>query len=711
MALSARAEKLLMSAQPIFGIWSIESVIGEGASGTVYEIHSVDGGIGALKVIPVSVDEVDNSYSTIITSDKKQSAKYIDEMTEDIMSEIKIMHSLSGKRGIVGCLEYGMLETRDDGNVLRLILMRMEKLCSLNQVMRDDMSFSQNDIVKMGIDLCSALTECSSRNIIHRDIKPANIFITPNGEYQLGDFGTARLQERTMMASRKGTLAYIAPEIASGQSYNATVDIYSLGIVMYQLLNNRRLPFLDGDFKFSDMELAVEKRLSGQTLPLPEKASEELGEIICKMCAFLPKERYSSAEECKKALDEYSCSKGKFRRKSKAKSTVKLLTAFAAAAAAIAVAVISTPIIYSAITEKKMSEDESIRTTEDKSIRMSDDESIAAAAAETETLHQPCISSGNVNSSGMAACDGEWLYTSQDKLGERGYRVSLKDGKKEILCDYIMSDINLTDKYVVFSSQYTVDYTVRTSDSYSSLQGLFRMKKDGGGLTCLDEDYVINPVVYNEYIYYIVSSDEDNTLFRLPIEGGAREALGVYSKSTYNFYPQGDKLYIYDREKQQLIATGLDGSNGRVVLEESIDTFCIENGKLYFTFSSLLAGNEIYICDIEELADKEFNINDRAMVNMIKAPQKIFDFNVCNGIIYFTTYIYAAAQNGSDDNGVYRLSEDNINFDKIYEGNVLKIQVVDDKLYLSDGNAIFKMNPDGSNLQKQSDMSDFYNMT
>lgn len=157
----------------------------------------------------------------------------------------------------------------------------------------------------MGMDLLAALSECRKHNIIHRDIKPSNIFVTQNSRYLLGDFGSARLLEKTMMASHKGTLAYMAPEIAAGQTFNSTVDIYSLGIMMYQLLNNRRLPFLDDTFKFSDIESAVEKRLSSATLPCPENADEELGKIICKMCAHSPKERYVSPEECLQALKNY----------------------------------------------------------------------------------------------------------------------------------------------------------------------------------------------------------------------------------------------------------------------------------------------------------------------------------------------------------------------------------------------------------------------
>lgn len=686
MSLSAKAEKLLMSNQPIFGRWSIESVIGEGSSGTVYEISDSDGGKGALKVIPISNDESGCGPLSILGSDKDRAEKYIDEMTGDIMSEIKIMHSLSGKRGIVGCSEYGILEMQEGDVTLRLILIRMELLRSLNQAMRsDEFSFTQSDIVKMGIDLCSALIECRAQNIIHRDIKPANIFITPDGEYQLGDFGTAKLQERTMMASRKGTLAYIAPEVAAGQSYNSAVDVYSLGIMMYQLLNDRRLPFLEENFKFSDMEPAIEKRLSGAPFPPPANADEVLGQIICKMCAFSPKERYSSAEECKSALEEYSKGKGK------AKTSKKLrpILIFAAAAAVIALSV--TVIFF-------LPKANNIPTNE------------PVPPVEVESEPAPCITSGNVNTSGMVACDGEWIYTSQDKIGERGYRISVKDGKKEILCDYTMHDINLTDKYVIFCSQCTIDPEISTKGNYTFIRGLFRMKKDGSDLTCIDDAKALNPVVYDGYVYYFVITDESHVLYRLPVEGGTREELGVYDKGTCNFYPDGDKLYIYDYKSQQLIRTNLDGTGRKMILEKSISSFCIENGRLYFTLASFFNADEFYICDIEKLIANGFNINDRDTVTMIKTPQKIFGFNVSENVVYFTTYMYSSWQNTPEEDGIYYISSDGVNTNKLYSGNATQLQMVEGKIYFYDDGTVFSMNFDGSDVQAASDISSLFYM-
>lgn len=85
---------------------------------------------------------------------------------------------------------------------------------------------------------------CQCQNIIHRDIKPENIFVSRFGEFKLGDFGIARELDRSMSGlSKKGTFSYMAPEMYKGEEYDARVDIYSLGIVLYKLCNHNRLPF------------------------------------------------------------------------------------------------------------------------------------------------------------------------------------------------------------------------------------------------------------------------------------------------------------------------------------------------------------------------------------------------------------------------------------------------------------------------------------
>lgn len=98
----------------------------------------------------------------------------------------------------------------------------------------------------------------------------------------------------------------MAPEIFRGEKYDAAVDIYSLGIVMYKLLNGGRMPFMPvypQAIKYKDSEDALEKRISGAPLPMPLFSGDALGAVVLKACAFNPKDRYASAADMEQALD------------------------------------------------------------------------------------------------------------------------------------------------------------------------------------------------------------------------------------------------------------------------------------------------------------------------------------------------------------------------------------------------------------------------
>ena len=127
-----------------------------------------------------------------------------------------------------------------------------------------------------------------------------------DGDYKLGDFGVAKSLENVQSMTRVGTLSYMAPEVEQGKMYDARADIYSLGMVLYELLNGRRGPFLPtGSQKLTatDKQMARERCLRGDQIPLPSRADPRLGEVVRKACAFDPEERYATARLFKAALE------------------------------------------------------------------------------------------------------------------------------------------------------------------------------------------------------------------------------------------------------------------------------------------------------------------------------------------------------------------------------------------------------------------------
>jgi len=130
--------------------------------------------------------------------------------------------------------------------------------------------------------------------------------VSENGNYKLGDFGISRpLEKTTSGLSKKGTYSYMAPEVYKGDEYGASVDIYSLGLVMYRLLNGNRLPFLPlapTPVRYDDNDKALARRMKGEDISAPAFADEALSAVILKMIAFDRSKRYKTALEAKAAL-------------------------------------------------------------------------------------------------------------------------------------------------------------------------------------------------------------------------------------------------------------------------------------------------------------------------------------------------------------------------------------------------------------------------
>lgn len=293
--------------QPIFGNWYIEEKIGAGSFGSVYKIRREEFGVtyhSALKVI--EIPQTGNDVSSLQSEgmDQNSISEYYTDLAQNFVKEIELLASLRGNSNVVSYEDHSIVPHED--GVGYTIFIRMELLTPLTAYLSEH-QFTQEDVIQLGIDMCRALELCEAKNIIHRDIKPDNIFIADTGAFKLGDFGVARQMEKTMSSlSQKGTYTYMAPEVYQGNKYDKTVDIYSLGIVLYRLLNHNRTPFLPlppQNVKYSDRETAQIRRMRGDAIPPIPDISPVLNKIVLKACAFQAQARYQSAKEMREALE------------------------------------------------------------------------------------------------------------------------------------------------------------------------------------------------------------------------------------------------------------------------------------------------------------------------------------------------------------------------------------------------------------------------
>jgi len=290
--------------------YDIVRKLGSGGYGTVYLGEKEDLGKKYQTAIKhISMPDAEG-YESVLQDygyDKAAAQAHFEKMVEGITSEINTLLDLSKKdnRYIVAYYDHDIQKSLDP---LRFeIFMRMEYLTPLNRHIRQK-GITMGEVIKLGLNMCDALALCHNSGVMHRDIKEANIFISDNNSYKLGDFGVAKAAiETTQAGSIKGTASYMAPEIYLREPYDTSVDIYSLGIVLYKLLNNQRLPFMPdapAQFTADDKNAAETKRLKGEVPPFPANAKNRLGEIVVKACSAKTV-RYAKAEEFKTDLQEF----------------------------------------------------------------------------------------------------------------------------------------------------------------------------------------------------------------------------------------------------------------------------------------------------------------------------------------------------------------------------------------------------------------------
>ena len=293
----------------VWSDWIIHEKLGEGSFGQVFRARKERFGVtqeAAIKVVRIPGDDAElNRVQSGYGLNEQELKEYFYPEVEKLKKEIVLMQELGEDSHIVRILDFEIIDA-PDSIVGWYILIRMELLeCLENYIKRADITVA--DVVAIGEDVLTSLEVCEERNIIHRDIKPANLFRSDKGVYKLGDFGIARDMRAGMGSlSHKGTENYMAPEVYLGKKYTSNIDIYALGIVLYKLLNKNRLPFMNEEkLTAGSVERAFQKRNTGEELPKPVESPDTLYEIIKKMCAYNPNERFQTAFEVKKALSEY----------------------------------------------------------------------------------------------------------------------------------------------------------------------------------------------------------------------------------------------------------------------------------------------------------------------------------------------------------------------------------------------------------------------
>lgn len=250
--------------------------------------------------VPASEEQVEALLLTGAYASEEEADAYYRKEAESLVREAEARKKLLDCPYILPFLGVQMEKKEGVGYDVYAVLPKRNSL----QSYLDENAVSHLRGINMGIDICVALSALREAGYVHGNLKPGNVFFSDTGRFLLGDFGlisTVDMQYAVLPEQYRSS--YSAPELNGFLGgMNPTVDIYSLGMILYRIYNGNHAPFED---EKTGAKSADARRVAGEELPAPIYADYELAEIIRKACAFKPEERYQSPEEMRIELEQY----------------------------------------------------------------------------------------------------------------------------------------------------------------------------------------------------------------------------------------------------------------------------------------------------------------------------------------------------------------------------------------------------------------------
>jgi serine/threonine protein kinase len=175
---------------------------------------------------------------------------------------------------------------------------------NLKQILKDKVSLSYDRIAEIVNAVADALDYAHRRGIVHRDVKPANIILTPDGTVKIMDFGIAKMESSSLTATGQflGTPNYMSPEQVTGEAVDGRSDLFSLGVVLYELLTKKK-PFAGDNLTSISYKIVHEEFPSPQTYDAAIPA--EFNPILARALAKDPADRFQSGKDFVRALSEF----------------------------------------------------------------------------------------------------------------------------------------------------------------------------------------------------------------------------------------------------------------------------------------------------------------------------------------------------------------------------------------------------------------------
>ena len=241
--------------------------------------------------IPASQVQLEALLLTGAYRDAASATEYFKELSEGIVKETEILQELAKLEGFLpyeGCQIAPMENNRLGYNVYLV----SDYKRSVEKFMRRN-PMTHLGAVNLGLDLCAAMAACRRAGYLYVDLKPSNIFISEDKAYRVGDLGFVSMDSlKYASLPSKYISSYTAPEMHDAlATLNTTIDTYAIGMILYQIYNDGKLPF--------------ENHAPAEVLPPPVNADYEMAEIIAKACNPDPQKRWEDPTQMGQALVAY----------------------------------------------------------------------------------------------------------------------------------------------------------------------------------------------------------------------------------------------------------------------------------------------------------------------------------------------------------------------------------------------------------------------
>lgn len=672
---------------PLWGMWQVGEELCESSWGPIYKITRKMGGQRAY------------SLAACLFMPKSAGRIYDGNAKRGAQMELSDIQGLNGEQNIMR-LEQFSIEEREDGKGYD-ILLRMEYLLSLVQYLGAN-AVSRKDILVLGMHTCFALKQCGG---MHGDIRPGDLFLSPDGNYKLGCFPLA-FQKTKRKNAEWHELRYASPEAYQGDPLQKTSDVYSLGLMLYSLLNAGQIPFLD---EKGNEEKAIRKRLKGKPLPPPAAVDVRLAAVLLQATAYDPQDRYPTAGDLEMALKACLALGSPVARvrstpamellrdtqqpRSRGGRVAVILVAAALLVGGGAYFFINSsgeaPAASPTPTSLPLTElfapspareeeppvpapaEDSTPSPPPSATPAADNASTPTPAAGMPTFQpdSPIVNlygntTGNLVNGGIAAKQGSWVYVT-DGSGKT-YKRGPDAGGAQLV---------LTDEAAYLNLEGSALYYSNLSDGGR----LYRARTDGAERVALTEHAVGYVYVENGVLYY-TDADGGNALYSMRTDGSGKtrlcgdECLSINIEDGWVYYRNGS-------EHDSIYRITTEGTERARVIGDRSQYVAVEAGWVYY--NNVGRHNYLYKVRPGGTEKKRLNNDNTAWIN------------VQGGWVYYSSL--------NDQGALYKVGINGGGKQKLAEDDCVSIQVVDGWVYYrsrGDGYALYRVRTDGTEREK-----------